>query len=100
MNRPDAIVIGSGIGGLTAATVLANAGLHPLVLEHHFAPGGLPWPWCQIQRGMTGEGQQVQRGQLLAMLNSTGLSDAQLNLLKAKPIDSGTWLLYVDAGSL
>src|SRR3990172_6928706 len=40
MDRPDAIVIGSGIGGLTAAATLANSGLRPLVLEHHFAPGG------------------------------------------------------------
>jgi cobalt-zinc-cadmium efflux system membrane fusion protein len=29
------------------------------------------------------EGQQVTRGQMIAMLNSTGLSDAQLSLLKA-----------------
>lgn len=29
------------------------------------------------------EGQQVRRGQLLALLNSTGLSDAQLNFLKS-----------------
>jgi all-trans-retinol 13,14-reductase len=40
VERPDAIVIGSGIGGLTAAAALAKAGLRPLVLEHHFTPGG------------------------------------------------------------
>jgi phytoene dehydrogenase-like protein len=40
MDRPDVIIIGSGIGGLTAATALTKAGLRPLVLEHHFAPGG------------------------------------------------------------
>jgi len=40
LERPDAIVIGSGIGGLTAAAALSKAGLRPLVLEHHFAPGG------------------------------------------------------------
>jgi all-trans-retinol 13,14-reductase len=36
----DAIVIGSGLGGLTAAAYLAKGGMRPLVLEQHFAPGG------------------------------------------------------------
>jgi phytoene dehydrogenase-like protein len=36
----DAIVIGSGIGGLTAAAFLAKGGVRPLVLEQHFLPGG------------------------------------------------------------
>jgi all-trans-retinol 13,14-reductase len=36
----DAIVIGSGIGGLTAAAFLSKGGLRPLVLEQHFLPGG------------------------------------------------------------
>ncbi len=40
MERPDAIVIGSGIGGLATAAALAKAGRRPLVLEHHFVAGG------------------------------------------------------------
>jgi all-trans-retinol 13,14-reductase len=37
----DAIVIGSGIGGLTAAAALARCGQRVLVLEQHFALGGM-----------------------------------------------------------
>jgi all-trans-retinol 13,14-reductase len=37
----DAIVIGSGIGGLTAASLLArHAGRRVLILERHYTPGG------------------------------------------------------------
>ena len=37
----DAIVIGSGVGGLAAAAILAkHAGKRPLVLERHYVPGG------------------------------------------------------------
>ena len=39
----DAIVIGSGAGGLTAALCLAQAGMQVLVCEQHEVAGG----WCQ-----------------------------------------------------
>lgn len=40
-HRFDAIIIGSGIGGLTAAAALAKRGRRVLVLEQHFLLGGL-----------------------------------------------------------
>ncbi len=36
----DAIIIGSGLGGLTTAVFLAKAGKKVLVLEKHYVPGG------------------------------------------------------------
>jgi len=40
MNDVDAVVIGSGSGGLTAALALARAGRRVTVFEQHSAPGG------------------------------------------------------------
>ncbi len=36
----DVLVIGSGIGGLTSAALLAKRGLKVLVVEQHYLPGG------------------------------------------------------------
>lgn len=40
-NEYDVIVIGSGLGGLTAANILARSGLSVCVLEQHFNFGGM-----------------------------------------------------------
>jgi phytoene dehydrogenase-like protein len=39
-DRYDAIVIGSGLGGLTSAALLARAGRSVLIVERHDRPGG------------------------------------------------------------
>jgi phytoene dehydrogenase-like protein len=39
-NEFDAIIIGSGLGGLSCAAALARQGFRPLVLEKHDRPGG------------------------------------------------------------
>ena len=36
----DAIVIGSGIGGMTAGALLAKTGMRVCILEQHYVPGG------------------------------------------------------------
>ena len=40
MNTYDVIVVGAGNGGLVAATEVAKAGYHTLLLEKHNLPGG------------------------------------------------------------
>ena len=39
-DKYEVIVIGAGIGGLTAAALLAKKGIDTLVVEHHYVPGG------------------------------------------------------------
>lgn len=36
----DAVIIGSGLGGLSCAAAFARQGFKPLVLEQHYIPGG------------------------------------------------------------
>ncbi len=39
-DRYEVVVVGSGIGGLTAGALLAKRGVNTLVVEHHYLPGG------------------------------------------------------------
>lgn len=46
----DIIVIGSGIGGLSAAAILAKRGLKVALFEQHFLPGGFCTSWKRSVR--------------------------------------------------
>jgi len=76
----DAIVIGSGIGGMTTAGLLAQAGRKVLVLEQHYVPGG--YTHVFQRKGFVWDvgvhlvGQMVHRtlpGRLLHMLAGEGM---------------------------
>ena len=47
MQRYDAVVIGAGNGGLTAAATLAKKGVRVLLLERHNIPGGCATSFCR-----------------------------------------------------
>ncbi len=47
MTDYDAIVIGAGNGGLTAAATLAKKGASVLLLERHNIPGGCATSFCR-----------------------------------------------------
>jgi prolycopene isomerase len=47
MAKYDAVVIGAGNGGLTAAAKLAHKGLNVLLLERHNIPGGCATSFCR-----------------------------------------------------
>jgi prolycopene isomerase len=86
----DAVVIGAGLGGLSAATFLAKNGKEVLLLERHNIPGGYA---TSFRRGrfefdislheLSGIGTEDERGSLYYYLESIGVAQK----MKFLPMD-------------
>ena len=80
MKDYDVVVIGAGLGGLSAATSLARAGKKVLLLEKHNVPGGYA---SSFTRGrfefeialheLSGLGNESNKGPVWRMLNEYGI---------------------------
>jgi len=82
MKDYDVIVVGAGLGGLSAATWLSKEGKSVLLLERHSVPGGYA---SSFKRGrfefeislheLSGLGSETDRGPLWKLFEDCGISD-------------------------
>jgi len=90
--RWDAVVIGSGLGGLAAAAYLCAAGRRTLVLEAHYVAGGNSQVFRRKHQGREYEfdvgvhyiGECGRDGIITAVLNGVGLAERVV----FRPLDS------------
>lgn len=76
----DYLVLGSGMGGMTAAAMLAAQGKRVLVLEQHYVPGGFThtfrrknWRWDVGVHAVGEVSEKTTNGRLLARLTGDAL---------------------------
>lgn len=82
MKDYDVVVVGAGLGGLSAATFLTIAGKRVLLVEQHNVPGGYA---SSFKRGrfefeislheLSGLGQEGRRGNLWRLLERCGITE-------------------------
>ena len=82
MNKYDTVVIGSGIGGLTAALCHAQAGEKVIVIEQHYVPGGWSHSFTmdgnQFNTGVHYIGELSKGGLLRNIFEGLGLGDVKM----------------------
>ncbi len=82
MSDYDAIVVGAGLGGLSASAFLANAGKRVLLLERHNVPGGYATSFIRGRfefetslHELSGLGHPDRRGSLWEVLKQCGVAE-------------------------
>jgi prolycopene isomerase len=105
--RYDAIVLGAGLGGLSAATMLVRNGLGVLLLERHNVPGGYATSFVRGRyefevalHELSGIGPPERRGSLYRYLDYLGVASKVEflrlpNLYRAFFLDGSTELAGV-----
>jgi phytoene dehydrogenase-like protein len=81
MTKYDAVVIGAGNGGLTAAALMAQKGLNVMLLERHNVPGGAATTFCRGRfefevalHQLSGLGTPEKPGPLRMLLDKLGVT--------------------------
>lgn len=92
MAHYDAIVIGAGLGGLSAAATLARAGLGVRLFERHVQPGGYATTFVRDRHefevslhALSGIGLPGNRGTLWPILEKLGITE-RVEFLPIEPL--------------
>lgn len=90
-SKYDVIIVGAGIGGITAGLYLARAGLKVLMVEQHFQPGGYCTSFKRngytFDAGLHALGScRPNGGQISRMLRELNL-DHDIEMIRSDPSD-------------